>query len=131
MRDATSSSTCAIAAESAAGASPGRCAKPLSRRRSAAPSICSESVSSGFVIGGPRKKPRAMTGLFRWRKEPSALRRLDRHGGLAVGPVRPEFHLAGLEREQRVVLADADVGARVELGAALANDDRARVHELA
>src|SRR5262249_11710321 len=35
------------------------------------------------------------------------------------------------EREERVVASDADVAAGVELGAALADDDAARGHELA
>src|SRR5688572_25201678 len=41
------------------------------------------------------------------------------------------LHVAGGRREERVVLADADVRARMELGAALADQDRARVHQLA
>src|SRR5436190_3692477 len=40
-------------------------------------------------------------------------------------------HLAVDEREQRVVAADADVRAGVELGAALAHDDRAGRNDLA
>src|SRR6186713_3184499 len=40
-------------------------------------------------------------------------------------------HLAVDQREQGVVTADADVGPGVELGAALANDDRAGRNDLA
>src|SRR4029079_6967690 len=40
-------------------------------------------------------------------------------------------HLAVDQREERVVAADADVRASVELGAALANDDRAGRDDLA
>src|SRR5438067_8775245 len=84
------------------------------------------------VLGGHiKKKPRTKTGLFRDGKEPSGLRRLDRHGRLALRTVLGELDLAGREREERVVLANADVRAGVEPRAALANDDRARVHELA
>ena len=47
--------------------------------------------------------------------------------------VRPgvELHRAVDQREQRVVAAHADIGARVELGAALAHDDVAGDHDLA
>ena len=42
-----------------------------------------------------------------------------------------ELHVTVLLREQRVIAADADVGARVETRAALANDDVAREDRLA
>src|SRR5665213_2494130 len=53
------------------------------------------------------------------------------------GLLRANMHFAALELdgaflegEQRVISADADVEAGVELGAALADDDRAGGHEL-
>ena len=42
-----------------------------------------------------------------------------------------ELHVAGDEREQRIVFALPDVFSGLVLRAALANDDRARVDELA
>src|SRR5262245_19203902 len=57
--------------------------------------------------------------------------RLDAHGVLLGGTVLRVRHAAVDLREQRVVLADADVHAGVELGAALANEDRTRAHLLA
>ena len=51
----------------------------------------------------------------------------DRHD-LAI---LDELHLAVLEGEEREVAAAADVGARVDLGAALADDDRTGLEKLA
>jgi hypothetical protein len=48
-----------------------------------------------------------------------------------LGALDGELHGAFGQREQGVVLADADVFARVEFGAALANDDVAGEDELA
>src|SRR5690606_31784611 len=53
------------------------------------------------------------------------LGRHDRHGLLVQRALEAELNLAVDQREQGVVLADADVGAGVETGAALAHDDRA------
>src|SRR5689334_14566617 len=58
-------------------------------------------------------------------------RGLDRDGGLALRPVLRVLHVARLRGEERVVLADAHVHAGMELRAALADEDGARVHELA
>src|SRR6185369_9294535 len=50
---------------------------------------------------------------------------------LARAAITNELHFAVDHREQRVVLAPADVRAREEPGAALAHDDGARVNALA
>src|SRR5436190_19927826 len=52
----------------------------------------------------------------------------DEDAALAFGT---EFDAAGGEREQRMILAEADIGARVPSGAALAGDDVAGHHRLA
>ena len=53
----------------------------------------------------------------------------DVHGPAAVA--HSELNRAADQREQRVVAAAADALARVEVRAALPDDDLARVHELA
>src|SRR3990170_3195507 len=85
-------------------------------------------ICMGFLR--KQKKPRTKTGLFRGRRAlfPD---RLDRHHGLARRTVLRVLHVAGGRREQRVVLADADVHSGMEARAALADEDRPRVHELA
>jgi hypothetical protein len=55
----------------------------------------------------------------------------DAHGATLLGALDGELHGAFGQREQGVILADADVFARVEFGAALANDDVAGEDELA
>src|SRR5580693_7185656 len=55
--------------------------------------------------------------------------RYDAHGPASVES--PELHVAADQREQRVVAAAADALARVEVRAVLADDDLARVHDLA
>src|SRR6185503_15091304 len=59
------------------------------------------------------------------------LRRLDRDRRLALRALLPVLDLARRRREQGMVLADAHVHAGMEHRAALANEDRARVDELA
>ena len=69
----------------------------------------------------------------------SAAKRLDGRGRLkrnhvdlfALGALVVELDRAFNQREQRVVAADADVVARVDARAALANDDVARDHDFA
>ena len=56
--------------------------------------------------------------------------RLDRYDRSDLA-VLYELHLAVLEGEQREVAAAPDVGAGMDLGAALADDDRAGLEELA
>src|SRR5206468_2372794 len=56
--------------------------------------------------------------------------RVDRHVGSAVGFVL-ERHRAFDERKEGMVLADADIDARVPLGAALTDQDVAGEHLLA
>src|SRR5438105_14687476 len=65
---------------------------------------------------------------------PSAGLRRRLGGNDAHGPAtapHAELNLAADQREQRVVAAPADTLARVEVRAALADDDLARVHQLA
>src|SRR5512143_853293 len=83
---------------------------------------------SGMGRATNKKAPYEYGALLPKRKEPSGLRRLYRHGALLRGTVGAVLHLAGGRGEERVVLADADVGTGVELRAALANEDGARVH---
>src|SRR5258706_1475814 len=59
------------------------------------------------------------------------LQRLDAHRLTVARALDAEVDFAIDQREQRVVLADADVGAGMELGAALAHDDRAGRNHLA
>src|SRR5450631_2556263 len=105
----------------------------------------SESVSSTepFIGRLPRASPSEKKkapcedgALSCSGKEPSGPFRfersgLDRHGRLALRAVLGVLHLSGLRREERVILADADVGAGMERRPALANQDRAGVHLLA
>src|SRR6266705_2043392 len=75
------------------------------------------------------KKPRQCRGFIGGR-----LRRSDRsyfHGLAVQRTLGAEGHFAVDQREQRVILARADVGASVEFGAALTHDDRAGRHDLA
>src|SRR5690606_17831403 len=59
------------------------------------------------------------------------LQRLDADRAALLLALDGETHLAIDQREQRVVLAPADILARVEAGAALAHDDRASADGLA
>src|ERR1700675_4962037 len=114
---------------------------PSSIRSTASRRIASDSFSriggeERFMRGSSmkvrkQKSPVRIRGSFAGAEEPSGLFRLDRHGRLVVGAVLGVLDVARLHREQRVVLARADVLPGVELGAALAHDDRARVDELA
>src|SRR5258708_39944140 len=102
-----------------------------SRRKDAEPSpplpaTISIFASSKNFMGANEKAP-CEDGALSRSEEPSGLRRLDRHRALLLGAVLGVLHLAGHEREERVVLADAHVRAWMKLGAALANEDRARV----
>src|SRR5258706_11447787 len=106
-----------------------------SRRNEAEPSpplpaITSIFASSKNFMGGKEKAPCEDGALSRC-EEPSGLHRLDRDHALLLRAVLVVLDLAGHEREEGVVLADADVRARMKLGAALAHEDRARVDELA
>src|SRR5689334_16378323 len=74
-------------------------------------------------------------GCDRWRRRRSVTRRLVGFGRdrdhmhlLARLAEARELHLPVDEREQRVVLAAADVQARMHDGATLANEDHARSH---
>src|SRR5438445_2143794 len=105
----------------------------FSRRNEALPSPPWPAITSIFASSKnfiEIKKPRAGRGSF-VDEEPLRLRRLDRHGGLAVRPVLRVLHVAGDRGEQGVVLAHAHVVARVETRAALANEDGSGVHQLA
>src|SRR5690606_38299312 len=67
--------------------------------------------------------------LLRWKR--SLLGGLNRDGTLVESALDAEFDGAVDQREQGVVFADTDIGAGVELGAALANDDGTRTDGLA
>src|SRR5690606_30671981 len=56
--------------------------------------------------------------------------RVHRHVGSAVGFLL-ERDRAGFQRKQRMILAKADIGAGMPLGAALTNEDVAGEHGLA
>src|SRR4051794_2371073 len=91
---------------------------------------------SGMGIKKPRRSSGALVrasrgGAKKLAREPLLLRRFDRNGRLALRTLLRVLHVAGGRREERVVLADADVDAGVKHRAALADEDRARVHELA
>src|SRR5882672_2382391 len=70
----------------------------------------------------PKNKPR-LTGACSMRQ--GRLQRLDAHRLAVARALDGVAHFAVDQCEQRVVLADADIAAGMELGAALANDDRA------
>src|SRR5690606_17224646 len=57
-------------------------------------------------------------------------RRHHAHGAAALGALHREVHHAVDQREERVVAAAADARARMELGAALADDDVAGLDDL-
>src|SRR5665213_3329711 len=90
-------------------------------------------ISGMDLCRANKKAPYGYGALLPKRNEPSGLRRrrLDRDGALPRRAVDVVLHLAVGHREERVVLADADVAAGVEAGAALADQDGARVHLLA
>src|SRR5690348_18413976 len=90
-----------------------------------------KSPISGIDPCPQQKSPVRRRGFSAEAEKPSGLHRLDRHGALLRGAVRVVLHVPGGLGEERVVLADAHVRAGVELRAALADEDRARVHELA
>src|SRR5690606_6048817 len=85
------------------------------------PAVTSMRASSmNFMV---TKKPRA-AGLPAAPRGAS-LQRVDADGAAIARPLDRELHPAVDQREQGVVLADADIGAGMELRAALAHDDRA------
>src|SRR5690606_30575425 len=78
---------------------------------------------AGASPGGPPDRGRWMAlGL---------LHRLDADRVVLADTLDRELHATVHQREQRVVLADADVDAGVEPRAALAHDDRPGGHDLA
>src|SRR5688500_3871516 len=83
------------------------------------------------MSGMETKKPRTRYGAS---SQPGSLLlrcRLDGDDRLALRTLLRVLHVARGSREQRVVLADAHVHAGMEARAALANEDRSRVDELA
>src|SRR3954470_21364422 len=90
---------------------PGEAVRPLCR---APPRAC-----EWWGAGGPSSGGDGLAG------------RDGRDRDLAAPAAEPEGHRAGDEGEQRVVLAAADAQARVEVGAALADDDLAGLDDLA
>src|SRR6266516_3855219 len=95
--------------------------------------VSSAEATRKSAISGMLRNEKAPCedGALSWRKEPSGLRRLDRHGRLVVGAALRVLDLAGHRREERVVLADADVLPGMEFRAALAHENGTRVHLLA
>ena len=61
----------------------------------------------------------------------TSLRRCHIHGVFIQRTFGAERHFAGRQRKQRVVLADADIHARVKFGTALTHDDAARIDDFA
>src|SRR5262245_42095282 len=79
--------------------------------------------STNFMVACRlNEKPRTGRGFPRDSSGPALLRE-DAHEGALLGALLPELHPAGLEREQRVVGADAHVLARPVRRAALAHED--------
>src|SRR3954454_11470446 len=76
-----------------------------------------------------RGRPVMVVRVGAWCRARSDARRDDVHG--LASAREAELHRTRLEGEQRVVLAPADAGARVELGAALADEDLAGLDHLA
>src|SRR5690606_8968766 len=91
------------------------------------PAMTSMVASSTNFISNPEaKKPcRMRQGFCRAGNGVPLLCGHDRHDLLVQRALEAELNLAVDQREQGVILADADVGAGVETGAALAHDDRA------
>src|SRR5690606_22698691 len=95
------------------------------------PAVTSMVASSMNFIVMPRdRRARAQTKKPRAAGLPAAprnasLQRVDADRVAVARAPDGELHAAVDQREQRVVLADADVHAGVELRAALAHDDRA------
>src|SRR5690606_5954396 len=82
--------------------------------------------STNFICLPEAKKPcRMRQGFCRVVNGRPLLGRNHRHDLLVQRALEAELNLAVDQREQGVVLADADVGAGMEASAALAHDDRA------
>src|SRR6185369_5856634 len=99
------------------------------------PAATSMTVSSMNFMGCNRdqnKRAPGLPGLLLAAAAPRcASGRLDAHRLTAERTLGGVADAAIDQREQRVVLARADIGTGVELGAALADDDRARRNHLA
>src|SRR5574341_797008 len=81
---------------------------------------------------GAASSPWVLRLRARRRRRSSELRGRRQHAYLPpVAAASPELHPAVAEGEERVIAADADVGAWPDLGAALADEDAARGHPLA
>src|SRR5207248_8542916 len=80
----------------------------------------------------PHEKIPAAAGIFLTPgRDDSGCRRHDTHDGLLARALGPELDLAIDQREQGVVLADANIHPGMNLGPALTHDDRARRNRLA
>src|SRR5205085_2687853 len=123
----------AAAAVAAVGAAEGDELLATEAHAAVAP-VAGDNVDGGFVdefhdsLRSPGALERAPGLVGEARR---ALQRLDVHRLTVLRTLGPEAHLTVDQREQRVVLAGADIGARMELGAALAHDDRAGRNGLA
>src|SRR5262249_50128425 len=93
---------------------------------------------SRYPPGGPPSPPPRQGGAAWPARLRTLVRRLGRLGRARAGndahraatADAAELHRAGHQREQRVITATADAVARVEVRAALPDDDLARVHRL-
>src|SRR6478735_5617660 len=81
------------------------------------------SSTNFMVLSGGKTKPRQVGALSLPGAGEINSGRDHAHGVLVQRALDREGHVPVDQREQRVVLADADVAAGVELGAALAHDD--------
>src|SRR5690606_113943 len=95
------------------------------------PAMTSMCASSMNFIPDPQTKKAPRCGAFVPTAAGLLLQRLDADRAALLLALDGETHLAVDQREQRVVLAPADVLAGMEAGAALAHDDRARADGLA
>src|SRR5258705_2896449 len=82
----------------------------------------------GRPLGEETKKPCAAAGLLN-RREPALRSRNDIDGSFFGRALDCKLDGAWDQSKQRVVLADADIDARVHLRAALAHDDAAGVDQ--
>src|SRR5687768_8370695 len=95
------------------------------------PQCLLSALSDPASVRSENEKAPCEDGALSWREEPVLLRRLDGDDRLALRTLLRVLHVPGGGGEEGVVLADADVHAGVEARAALPDEDRARIHELA
>ncbi len=108
----------------------------MPKRDAARPTVSSRDINIGFVneLHGVcvviNEKPRAEGAGFFWEQRcRSGCSHVYRM--FVQCTLGGERNVAFRQRKQGVILADADIGARVELGAALTHDDRAAADQFA